>query len=117
MSRSKVLIVDDDSTLRNAVAELLELEGYRVIAACDGTEALRAMHETCPQLVLLDLEMPGLDGRGFARVLQALGIRVPIIAMSGASEAPRWAREIGALGLLLKPFDAATLLHAVETSS
>ncbi|HEX6987553.1 MAG TPA: response regulator, partial [Planctomycetaceae bacterium] len=61
-----VMVVDDDPWLRAIVCEALEEEGYRVTAAGDGLEALRLVERSLPDLVLLDLAMPALDGRGFA---------------------------------------------------
>jgi CheY-like chemotaxis protein len=62
-----ILIVDDDADLRQLVAEFLEAAGHRVQTAPNGHEALAQMRRECPDLVVLDLEMPGMDGRALLR--------------------------------------------------
>lgn len=108
-----ILVVDDDPSIRETVAEILELEGYAVQTAGNGVEALSSIEQTRPQLVLLDMRMPQLDGWGFAAKLKERGIRLPILVMTAAQDARTWASEIGADGFLSKPFDLTDLLAAV----
>ena len=112
-----ILVVDDDYAIRMAVAEILEFEGYSVATAANGAEALEAIERQKPSLVLLDMRMPVLDGWGFARELRARGVRLPILVMTAARSASRWAEEIGAQGYLAKPFDLPDLLRVVEQAS
>jgi two-component system, chemotaxis family, chemotaxis protein CheY len=94
------------------VAEILMSEGHEVISAENGAEALtKADGES---LVLLDMRMPVLDGWGFAREFRAAGKRAPIVVMTAAENARRWAEEIGADGYLSKPFEIDALIEAVE---
>jgi DNA-binding response OmpR family regulator len=109
-----ILVVDDDSVIRETVVQLLNLEGYAAIAARDGSEALRLVEEQHPNLVLLDMRMPVLDGWGFARALHERHLTRPIIVMTAAQDARRWAREIGAAGWLAKPFDFDELLAQIR---
>ena len=110
-----ILVVDDDASIVEIVGEILAAEGYAVVTAADGNEALRALDRTRPSLVLLDMRMPGLDGWGFARALAARGgDRPPIVVMTAAENAARWAKEIAADGHLAKPFEIAQLLATVE---
>ena len=109
-----ILIVDDERDIRDLVSGVLSDEGYECRTAGDSTAALNAIDERRPSLVLLDMRMPVLDGWGFARVLRESGVRVPIIVMTAAQDAGRWAREIGAQGYIAKPFDLADLLSQVE---
>jgi two-component system, sensor histidine kinase and response regulator len=66
----KVLIAEDNAVNRELLRELLEMRGYTVIEACDGEEALRAIEQTQPDLLLLDIGMPVLDGFGVIRQLR-----------------------------------------------
>ena len=101
-----ILIVDDDSGIRETVSDVLSFEGYPVHTATNGEEALetigtlRAINPKCPCMLLLDMRMPVLDGWGVARELRERGIEVPIIVMTAARDARVWAREIGADGCL-----------------
>jgi two-component system, chemotaxis family, chemotaxis protein CheY len=112
-SAGPILVVDDDLSIRLAVTEILEFEGYQVTTAANGAEALETIERVRPSLVLLDMRMPVLDGWGFARELRKRGVKLPILVMTAAQSASRWAAEIGAQGYLAKPFDLVDLLRAV----
>lgn len=113
MSRS-ILVVDDDSEIRAIITEVLRDEGYEVEVATNGAEGLAIIKQAQPSLVLLDMRMPVLNGWELVRKLVQDGIEVPIIAMTAAQDARHWAHEIGAVGVLAKPFDLVELLQAVE---
>jgi DNA-binding response OmpR family regulator len=100
--------------IRDVIADALQLEGYPVATASNGVEALNVVERERPSVVLLDMRMPLLDGWGFARELQSRGIQVPIICLTAAQNARRWADEIGAATYLAKPFDLNDLLDVVE---
>ena len=108
-----ILIVDDDPQVLATVADILEFEGYAVARAQNGAEALDLLAAVAPRLVLLDMRMPVMDGWGFAQAVQARGLALPIVVMTAAQDARRWAHEIQAVGYLSKPFDIADLLAAV----
>jgi DNA-binding response OmpR family regulator len=108
-----VLVVDDDPDILDALAEILEVEGYEVQRARNGREALQRLEQGLPDLVLLDLMMPVMDGWEFARSL-APGARPPIIVLSADRNVSVKAKEIGALGWLAKPFELTELLAAVR---
>jgi CheY-like chemotaxis protein len=110
----RVLVVDDEMAIRDVIADALQLEGYPVATASNGIEALNVVERERPSVVLLDMRMPLLDGWGFARELQSRGIQVPIICLTAAQNARRWADEIGAATYLAKPFDLNDLLDVVE---
>jgi two-component system, chemotaxis family, chemotaxis protein CheY len=114
VSPAPILVVDDDPAIRSTIADILDLEGYLVEEATNGAEALAAIERQTPSLVLLDMRMPVLDGWGFAQALHERGIALPIVVMTAAQDARRWANEIGAAGHLAKPFDLIDLLAAVE---
>jgi two-component system chemotaxis response regulator CheY len=115
MSKRPILVVDDDPTILATVSDALDLEGFAVVTATNGAEALEAFEGTRrPSLVLLDMRMPVLDGWGFMRAIRERGLSVSVIVMTAAADARRWAREIGANGVLAKPFELDELINAVK---
>jgi DNA-binding response OmpR family regulator len=110
----RVLVVDDDPDILDALSEILEAEGYDVQRARNGREALQRLEQGLPDLVLLDLMMPVMDGWEFARSLDP-GARPPIIVLSADRNVSAKAKEIGALGWLAKPFELSDLLAAVRS--
>ncbi len=109
-----ILVVDDDPTILATVSETLDLEGYPVVTATNGAEALVQLERELPSLVLLDMRMPVLDGWGFIRAVRARGLTPIVVVMTAAADARRWASEIGAQGVLAKPFDLDELIAAVQ---
>jgi CheY-like chemotaxis protein len=114
MPDALILVVDDDPTIRAAVAELLEVEDYAVAVAANGMEALEIVARVRPRLVVLDMRMPVLDGWGSIRALREGEYQPQILAMSAAHDARRWADEVGATGHVSKPFEADDLFVAVR---
>jgi two-component system response regulator MprA len=113
LSSAQILVIDDEPAILETVAGILSDEGYRVITARNGAEGLAAVERARPALVLLDRWMPVLDGQCFWRELQQRALRIPIIAMAAAHDAEAWARQVGAVGVLPKPFKLPTLLDLV----
>ncbi len=109
-----ILVVDDDPSLLEVVELVLSTEGYPVLTARNGAEALQQVERAHPALVLLDMRMPICNGWEFAARLRERGIALPILVMTAAQDARRWAEEIGATGYVPKPFDIGDLLAAVE---
>ena len=112
-----VLVVDDDASIRAAVRDVLEGEGIAVETAANGADALEKVTRHRPRLVLLDMRMPVLDGWGFATALRERGLALPVVVMTAAADASRWADEIGAIGVVPKPFGVAELVSAVHRYS
>jgi CheY-like chemotaxis protein len=112
----RVLVVDDEPHIRATVTAMLESEGYDVVEATNGAEALKVVETAPPDLVLLDMRMPVLDGWGFAAELRRRGHQLPIVVMTAASDAARWASEIAAPAFVAKPFGIDDLIAAVETA-
>jgi CheY-like chemotaxis protein len=113
-SRCAVLVVDDDSAIREVVRDALTLDGYRVTTAADGAAALIALRHVAPCVVLLDMRMPNVDGWEFSRLYRAGdGDPAPIVVMTAAEDARRWCAEIGGDACLSKPFDLAELYGLV----
>lgn len=109
-----VLIVEDDLDMLDLESEALVARGYRVTGARHGEEALRRIAEDAPQLILLDMRMPVMDGWAFARALrERYGRRIPIVVTTATEDSRLRADEIGAEATLGKPFDLAQLYEVV----
>ncbi|MFI2437174.1 response regulator transcription factor [Streptomyces sp. NPDC018693] len=102
-----VLLAEDDRAIRHALERALTLEGYRVTAVADGVEALAQAHKSPPDVLVLDVMMPGIDGLQVCRVLRAEGDRTPILMLTALVEtADRIAGlDAGADDYVVKPFD------------
>ncbi|MDW4908976.1 response regulator transcription factor [Streptomyces sp. ADMS] len=102
-----MLLAEDDRAIRHALERALTLEGYRVTAVADGVEALAQAHRTPPDVLVLDVMMPGIDGLQVCRVLRAEGDRTPILMLTALVEtADRIAGlDAGADDYVVKPFD------------
>lgn len=102
-----VLLAEDDRAIRNALERALTLEGYRVTAVADGVEALAQTRRSRPDVLLLDVMMPGIDGLQVCRALRAEGDRTPVLMLTALVEtADRIAGlDAGADDYVVKPFD------------
>lgn len=102
-----VLLAEDDRAIRHALERALTLEGYRVTAVADGVQALAQAHRTPPDVLVLDVMMPGIDGLQVCRVLRAEGDRTPILMLTALVETQdRIAGlDAGADDYVVKPFD------------
>jgi DNA-binding response OmpR family regulator len=111
----RILVVDDDPAMVGAITALVGTEGHQVITAYDGLTAVRRFREDQPDLVLLDLAMPGPDGFTVTGQMRASG-DVPILVVSGESneQAKVRALAIGADDYLVKPFGRAELLARIS---
>jgi CheY-like chemotaxis protein len=113
-----VLVVDDDASLCRFIADALEPEGYSTVRAGDGRRALAAVEDANPDLILLDVNMPGIDGWNVLSELRAkAGPHCPIVVMTGQYEGQDRALQSGAQGYLAKPFDLDDLLECVDLHS
>jgi two-component system, OmpR family, response regulator MprA len=106
-SYNTVLLAEDDRAIRHALERALSLEGYRVIAVPDGIEALAAAHRERPDVIVLDVMMPRLDGLQVCRVLRAEGDRTPILMLTARVETADRIEglDAGADDYVAKPFD------------
>lgn len=109
-----ILVVDDDEATRAAERQVLTEDGFRVTEARDGEEAMRAIRTDPPALVVLDIQMPGVDGPSFARELRTTLRRVPLVILTGVDDAKHEADRCNAEAYLRKPFDAPELLKVVR---
>jgi len=113
-----VLVVDDHTDCREITATLLEREGYHVIEALDGRDAMASLCQHVPDLVLLDLNMPVMDGWAFRAEQQHLPnshlASIPVVLVTAAPDARDHAATLKAVGLIEKPFAPDELLQAVK---
>jgi CheY-like chemotaxis protein len=111
---ARVLVVEDDDGIRDLVDLVLSSAGYEILTASDGAAALQVIGTVHPDLVLLDMRMPVMDGWEFARRYRAgPEPHAPIVVMTAARDAAQRAAEIDANGYLGKPFEVAELLALV----
>jgi CheY-like chemotaxis protein len=109
-----ILVVDDDISILEMVMQILRAEGYPVVGAKNGVEGLAQVDRRAPSLILLDMRMPRMDGWEFAAALRKRGIASPVVVMTAADNAQRWADEVRADGFVTKPFEILELLASVE---
>src|SRR5215210_7267821 len=111
-----VLVVDDDEALRHFVRANLEVEGFTVREAGSAEEGLAALEDEAPDLILLDVQMPRMDGfEMLRRVQERHGVgAVPVIMFSGKVEGAETATERGAQAFIGKPFDPQQLIDATK---
>jgi DNA-binding response OmpR family regulator len=114
---TKILIVDDDPLLLRLVGYILEKEGYEIVTAMDGQEALKKVETENPDLVLLDVMLPGINGIEVCRQLrsQPATAALPIVMLSARSKvSDRLAGlEAGANEYIAKPFDASEMAACI----
>ena len=111
-----ILVVEDDQALRDGLVLNLRLERYRVLAASDGNEGVRMAFEERPDLIVLDIMMPGLTGLDILEELRAQGERVPVLILSARDTTLDKVEglKLGADDYLSKPFDLPELLARIE---
>ncbi|WP_164017053.1 response regulator [Pyxidicoccus trucidator] len=113
---SRILVVEDEDILAATLCEVLEDEGYEALTARNGEDALRLLAERSPDLVLLDIMMPRMDGLAFltAKALDTKVQHVPVVVMTSVSRSALQGH--GVAGFLAKPFKLETLLQVVATA-
>ena len=111
-----VLVVEDDAELAATLLEALETAGFSGKVASDGREALAALDEKLPDVILLDLMMPVMDGWEFRerQKKHARASAVPVIVMTAGGRVEEKAHELGAAGFVGKPVSLGTLITEVE---
>lgn len=116
MPTARILVVDDDAEIRASLRRALAFEGYAVVVAADGEEALRLVSDRPPDLVVLDLLLPGLDGLDVCRRLRSADDSLPIVLLTARDAvADRVAGlETGADDYLVKPFAFEELLARIR---
>jgi diguanylate cyclase len=117
---AKILVIEDEATLREALVEWLMLEDYAVIDAADGLAGIEAAVQHLPDLILCDIMMPRMDGYGVLAQLQANKetAHIPLIFTTAkvAPEDIRKGLELGATAYVKKPFTRLELLQVIQNS-
>ncbi len=116
MSEAAVLLVDDDAPILRMLERTLAAEGYAVAAVGDGGAALARVERSVPDVIVLDVAMPGLDGLAVTRRLRAKGLAVPILLLTARDglEERVAGLDAGADDYLVKPFEAAELTARIR---
>jgi len=115
--KEKILVIEDDEYSRDALAHLLAAEGYEAQSASDGESGLTKAHEMQPDVIVLDLNLPGIDGKQVIQMIRNDGpLRdVPILIVTGDEDrAAQSAVELGADGYLTKPVEFDNLIRAID---
>jgi len=119
IARKRILVVDDEAHVRDAVRAFLDAQGYAVVTARDGAAALREVERRRPDLVLTDLFMPELDGIELIACLREIAPEIPIVAMANRCKPftvdyAEIATKLGAFTGLTKPLDSVRLLDVLD---
>jgi DNA-binding response OmpR family regulator len=114
MKGGKILVIDDEPMVREAVGRVLSSEGYAVAYAHDGADAIARLADDPPDAILLDLMMPGMNGRQFLSALRTeIGSDLPVVVMTAVHGLGQRAISLGATDVVEKPFDVDELLNKV----
>lgn len=113
---NRVLIVDDDEDMQALLQTVLERQKYEVVTAEDGIAALQELEKEAPDLIVLDLMMPRMDGYAFTEELRQRGLQstIPIIVLSADVNAKQKADQLGADSYIAKPFDVRDLMDEIS---
>jgi DNA-binding response OmpR family regulator len=111
-----ILVIDDEPAIRSFLQEILEDSGYGVKPACNGQEGLQWAGNNRPDLILLDIHLPDIDGIGVLEALNSLGYNGPVILMSADVVSGKISRglKLGAFAFIRKPFANHILLETIE---
>jgi two-component system, chemotaxis family, chemotaxis protein CheY len=115
---SRVLVVDDDPDLRSLLAAVLDAEGYNVLTAENGAAALSVLRTVLPDIIILDLMMPVMNGWQFRETQKDVPeyARIPIVCLSAYPAARHQAMALGMTACVQKPFEIDDLLDAIRRS-
>lgn len=111
-----ILVVDDEDALRNVLSSELQSEGYSVVSAADGDEAISILQQRSFDLVLLDIKMPRVDGFEVLRFLKERYAKTKVIMLTGFADLKNAieSKKLGAEDFVSKPYDLVDLLTTIE---
>ncbi len=115
---SRILIIDDDDALRKSFHKLLTEEGYEAESAASGEAGLKIIRRSMPDLVIADMQLPGMNGFEIFKAIHAIEPRLPVIIMTayGTTESAIEATKMGAFDYILKPFEIPDMLSVIGQS-
>src|ERR1043165_7420862 len=118
MAKPKILVIDDDAGIRESLKMTLEYDGYEVIGAATGPEGLNLVERDAPDMVLLDVKMPGMDGFDVMSRLRSMQADLPIVMISahGTGVTGAGASKRGAADFIDKPFSNDRMLVTVKNA-
>jgi DNA-binding response OmpR family regulator len=116
MDEYRVLIVDDEEELVTTIAERLQIRGIQAETATDGEAALKMIEANPPQVVVLDVMMPGIGGIEILKRMNAQNLQIPVILLTGygSTEQGKEGMELGAFDYLMKPCDLNNLISKIQ---
>lgn len=116
MTKLKLLLVDDEKDFVDTLAERLQLRGFQVLTAIDGESALRIIENDPPQLVVLDIMMPGLSGLDVLQQIKNRAPQTPVILLTGLGSTTEGTKgmHLGAYDFLIKPINIDKLIQKME---
>lgn len=120
MAKKRILVVDDEPELVKAIQIRLQQAGYESLVACDGQEGLDKARKEKPDLILLDIMMPGMDGlQALAKLKEEATTKsIPVVMLTAKSQADDIdsAIKLGAVDYVVKPFEAVVFLEKIKTA-
>src|SRR4030043_83914 len=113
-----ILIVDDDAQLRQSFEKILTAEGHTVMTASNGETAIASVKAAVPDLVIMDVRMPGMSGLEAFRAIHEIEPKLPVIIMTayGTTDTALEATKLGAFEYILKPFDIPEMLTIITNA-
>ena len=113
-----ILIIDDDDQLRKSFEKLLKEEGYTVKSAASGESGIKIIEDNCPDVVILDVRLPGMSGLEAFRLIHRIEPKLPVIIMTAyaSTETAIEATKLGAFDYVLKPFDIPDMLLMIRNA-
>ncbi|CAJ1317190.1 response regulator [Paenibacillus sp. PK4536] len=116
MEQKKILIVDDQNGIRILLMELFGNEGYQMYQAANGKAALEVVEQDTPDLVLLDMKIPGMDGLEILKHIKSTHPQIKVIMMTAYGELDiiKQAKDLGAISHFTKPFDIDEMRNVVD---
>ena len=116
--KKKILVIEDDHLIMKHLVELLCVEGFDAVGVGDGAQAVEQAHTTCPDLILCDILLPGMDGYGVLNKIRdnpdTAGVRFAFLTARSQENQIRSALAMGADGYLTKPFNVPSLLRLIH---
>jgi len=111
--KKKILLVDDEKAILNFLKIKLKVSGYDIVTAAGGQEALDLIDSASPDIMLLDIIMPGIDGFEVLKKMHTIS-PLPVIAFSAGQENAQKAMSLGAKDFIVKPFDVDVLVNKIK---